>query len=477
MKDTLMKKIKYIIPLSTFLFIIPVQSLISQSNEKIKGNWLGTLRAQGLELRVVFRVSENEDGTLKATLDSPDQGAFDIPVDSAIYDEPNVRFVVKAAAGFYEGEFEGDSIVGTWTQSISLPLTLKRTENVEQPKRPQEPKPPFPYNEEDVSLENSEDALTLSGTFTFPKEGNLFPTVILVSGSGPQDRNEELLGHKPFLVLADYLTRNGIAVLRFDDRGVGKSSGNFSTATTEDFVTDVLAGVEYLKTRREVDKDKIGLIGHSEGGLIAPLAAVQSDDIDFIILMAAPGMPGKEILGQQTALIMRANGYEEEKIKRDVNVLSKMYDIIVNEKDTSAAKEKLRVEFDKSYMDLTDEEKKAMGDPDLFFNQRINSLLSPWFRFFLGYDPYKTLTKIKIPLLAITGEKDLQVPPKENLELIEKALKEGGNKNYRVAELKGLNHLFQEAETGSPNEYAKIEETISRIALTYITDWIKKITE
>ena len=477
MKVAQMKEIKYIILLSTFLLIIPAQLLFSQSNEKIKGNWLGTLRAQGLELRVVFKVSENEDGTLKATLDSPDQGAFDIPVDSTIYDEPNVRFVVKAVAGFYEGKFEGDSIVGTWTQSISLPLTLKRTESVEPPKRPQEPKPPFPYNKEDVLFENKEDTLTLSGTFTFPKEGNSFPAVILISGSGPQDRNEEVFGHKLFLVLADYLTRNGIAVLRFDDRGVGKSSGNFSTATTEDFVTDVLAGVEYLKKRKKVNEDKIGLIGHSEGGLIAPLAAVQSDDIDFIILMAAPGMQGKEILRRQTALIMRANGYEEEKINRDVNVLSKMYEIILNEKDTTVAKEKLKAEFDKSYADLTEEEKKAMGDPDLFFNQRISSLLSPWFRFFLGYDPYKTLTKIKIPLLAINGEKDLQVPPKENLELIEKALKEGGNKNYKVAELKGLNHLFQEAETGSPNEYAKIAETISPTALTFITNWIKKITE
>jgi alpha/beta superfamily hydrolase len=356
MKVAQMKEIKYIILLSTFLLIIHAQLLFSQSNEKIKGNWLGTLRAQGLELRVVFKVSENEDGTLKATLDSPDQGAFDIPIDSTIYDEPNVRFVVKAVTGFYEGKFEGDSIVGTWTQSISLPLTLTRTENVETPKRPQEPKPPFPYNEEEVSFANKKDALTLSGTFTFPKEGDLFPTVILISGSGPENRNEEVFGHKPFLVLADYLTRNGIAVLRFDDRGVGKSSGNFSTATTEDFVTDVLAGVEYLKTRKEVDKDKIGLIGHSEGGLIAPLAAVQSDYIDFIILMAAPGMRGKEILRRQTTLIMRANGYEEEKIKRDVNVLSKMYEIIVNEKDTTVAKEKLKAEFDKSYADLTEEE-------------------------------------------------------------------------------------------------------------------------
>ncbi len=470
-----MKNLKLKNFIIVFFFIIPVQSLFSQDNEKIKGNWLGTLKISTIELRIVFKVTENEDGSLKTTLDSPDQGAFDIPVDSTIYNEPNIRFVVLAVGGFYEGRFEQDSIVGSWTQGSSFHLTLKKTENIEPPKRPQEPKAPFPYNEEEVTIPNKEANLTLAGTFTYPKEEDSFPVVILISGSGPQNRNEELLGHKPFLVLADYLTKNGIAVLRFDDRGIGESTGDFSSATTKDFTTDVLAAVEYLKTRDDVDK--IGLIGHSEGGLIAPLAAVQSDNVDFIILMAGPGMNGKEILRLQTALIMRANGTDEKTITKDVEIAVKTYDIIISEKDSAVTVEKLREVFNVSYSEMPEEEISQLGDPDVFFNQQIKVILSPWFRYFLEYDPYPTLTKVNVPVLAINGEKDLQVPPKENLELIEKAMKEGGNENFKVAELKGLNHLFQEAETGSPNEYAKIEETISPAALNMISDWIKEITK
>ena len=236
-----------------------------------------------------------------------------------------------------------------------------------------------------------------------------------------------------------------------------------------------MAGVEYLKSRKEVNKNEIGLIGHSEGGLIAPLAAIESPDVDFIVLMAGTGIVGKELLKKQTALILRANGYDEEKIKRDTSVLSQMYDVIVDEKDTSIARKKLKEVFDKNYAELTNAEKKQIGDPNQIFNQQVKILLSPWFRFFLGYDPYPTLTKVKVPVLAINGEKDLQVPSKENLEMIKKALKKGGNKNYKVIELPGLNHLFQTAETGSPAEYSKIEETISPVALKTITDWIKEI--
>ena len=455
--------------------VVPFQTLLLQQKNKITDKWMGVLKISTVELRIVFKINENEDGSLKALLDSPDQGAFGISVNSVIYNDPNVKFVVPSVAGFFEGKFEQDSIVGTWNQGgSSLPLTLNRSGEIEPPKRPQEPEAPLPYIEEDVSYENKEAGLTLAGTFTYPENTDNLPVVILISGSGPQNRDEELLGHKPFLVLADHLTRNGIGVLRFDDRGIGKSTGDFTSATTEDFVSDAIAGIEYLKTRREVDQDKIGLIGHSEGGLIAPLAAVQHDDVDFIVMMAGPGMSGKEILRLQTALIMRAQGVDEESITKEVDLAMRLYDIVINEKDSLAARQKIWKVFDSRYAGMTEEEKTQTGNPDNYFNQQLNILLSPWFRFFLEYDPYETLTKVDIPVLAINGEKDLQVPPKENISLIEKALKEGGNKNYKVVELKGLNHLFQEAETGSPNEYAKIEQTISPEALNIITDWIKK---
>jgi pimeloyl-ACP methyl ester carboxylesterase len=476
-----MKSLKNISAMLLFI-IFSFQILYAQDNDKIKGSWLGILKISGIELRVVFRVTENENGSFNAMLDSPDQGAYDIAVDSVIFVDPYVKFVIASITGFYEGNFEQDSITGTWNQAgSSFSLVLKKTDNVEPPKRPQEPKPPFPYSEEEVFFENKEAGLTLAGTFTYPfasgEKDNSFPAVVLISGSGPQNRDEELLGHKPFLVLADHLTRNGIAVLRFDDRGVGKSTGDFSSATTEDFVTDALAGVEFLMTRKEVDKNNIGLIGHSEGGLVAPLAAVQSDDVSFIVLLAGTGIPGKEILRLQTELIMRANGTDEETIARDVNSSMVIYGILINEKDSITAREMIKAEFDRSLSEISEEEKNRMGDPDQYFNLQANILLSPWFRFFLKYDPYPILTKVRVPVLAIIGEKDLQVPPKENLEMIKKALKEGGNKNYKVEELPGLNHLFQNAETGSPNEYAKIEGTFSPGALDIISDWIKEIVK
>jgi uncharacterized protein len=461
--------------LLSFLFI-PLQILLPQE-ENLTGNWLGTLKISTVELRVVFKITKNETGSLKAVLDSPDQGAFGIAVDSVVFKDPYVKFTVPAVNGFFEGDFQQDSIVGKWTQGMPIPLVLKKSEEILPPKRPQEPKEPFPYTKEDVTYENKDAGLTLAGTFTYPENAINLPAVILISGSGPQNRNEELLGHKPFLVLADHLTRNGIAVLRFDDRGIGGSTGDFSKATTKDFVTDAIAGVEYLKSRKEVDKNKIGLIGHSEGGLIAPLAAVQDDNIDFIVLMAGPGMSGKEILRLQTALIMRVNGADEESIKSEVETSMEVYDIVINMKDTSAAKEKIRDLFEKRYSEMSEEEKAQLGDGEKYFNQQMKTLFSPWFRFFLEYDPYETLTKVDVPVLAINGEKDLQVPPEENLDLIEKALNEGGNENFITAKMEGLNHLFQKSETGSPGEYSKIEETMSPEALNLISGWIKEITK
>lgn len=458
------------------LTILPFQNILSRE-ENLTGSWLGVLKLGGFELRVVFKVTE-ENGELSALLDSPDQGAYGIFVDSVIYNYPDVKFVILAIAGFYEGKFEQDSIAGTWNQAgQSFPLVLHRSEEILPPERPQDPKPPFPYLEEEVTFENKDASLTLAGTFTYPENQDNIPAVILISGSGPQDRNEEFLGHKPFFVLADHLTRNGIAVLRFDDRGTGKSTGDFSSATTMDFVTDVLAAVEYLKTRTDISLGKIGLIGHSEGGLVAPLVSVESDDIDFIVLMAAPGMPGKEILRLQTELILKANGMNEDEIKKTVDINMKLYDIVLSEEDSSIAVKKLKEVFDESYSEMSEEEKNRIGNPDAYFQQQTRILLNPWFKFFLKYDPYETLTKVNVPVLAVNGEKDLQVPPKENLSLIEKAFKEGGNENYKIVELPGLNHLFQEAETGSPNEYSQIKQTIAPSALNLITDWIKEITK
>ncbi|MCU0413778.1 MAG: alpha/beta fold hydrolase [Ignavibacteriaceae bacterium] len=450
----------------------------SQTSFDLEGSWAGTLKISNVELRIVFNVIKDSSGKLLANLDSPNQGAYGIAVDDVIIKGDSIKFIVEVVKGFYAGKIYPDSlkISGIWNQGgMALPLDLRKTEKVEKPKRPQEPKAPFPYISEEIKFINPETGDTLAGTLTLPNDLGPFTAVILVSGSGPQNRDEELLGHKPFLVLADYLTQNGIAVLRYDDRGIGESTGDFRNATTEDFADDVLAAVEFLKTRKDINK--IGVAGHSEGGIIAPMVAVQSDNVDFIVLMAGTGIRGDSILILQTELIMKANSSDEATIKRDLGIYRQIYSILVSNNDEETIKLVLSAILDDSYKYLTEEEKAEVGTKDQMIEMQLNVLLGKWFRYFVKYDPYPTLTKVKCPVLAINGEKDLQVPPKENLSAIEKALIEGGNKNYKIVEMPGLNHLFQKSETGSPIEYGNIEETFSPDAMKVISDWILTVTK
>jgi hypothetical protein len=283
--------------------------------------------------------------------------------------------------------------------------------------------------------------------------------VVLITGSGPQDRDETLLGHKPFLVLSDYLTRRGIAVLRADDRGTAKSTGDFAAATTADFATDTEAGISYLKTRPEIDPHKIGLIGHSEGGIIAPMIAARNPDVAFIVMMAGSGVRGDDILVEQTEAIEEASGKSHEEAVKDATKEREVLNLVETEKDEAVLDKDLK--------------EKLSGDmPEAQAGATIKILSSPWFRYFLTYDPAVALRKVKCPVLAIGGEKDTQVPVKENLPAIRAALEQGGNKHFEVDELPGLNHLFQTAKTGSPTEYSAIEETISPVALEKIGKWI-----
>jgi pimeloyl-ACP methyl ester carboxylesterase len=283
----------------------------------------------------------------------------------------------------------------------------------------------------------------------------------LIPGSGPHDRDETLLGHKVFLVLADYLTRKGIVVLRVDDRGVGKSTGNLADATTADLATDAEAGVAYLKTRSEVDPHKIGLIGHSEGGLIAPMVAARNADVAFIVMMAGPGVPGDEILVEQVLLISEASGASHDVAEKNATAEREVVTLVKQEKDNAVLEKDLR-------------EKLAGKIPEAQIDPTIKQLTSPWVRYFIAYDPAPALRKVKCPVLAINGEKDVQVPPKQNLPAIRRALEEGGNQHAEADELPGLNHLFQTAKTGVPSEYSEIEETMSPAAMEKIASWILK---
>jgi pimeloyl-ACP methyl ester carboxylesterase len=429
----------------------------------IDGAWLGTLDAGAVKLHVVFHIMNTEDGLL-ATLDSPDQGAKGIPVTSVTRQAASLKLEVKSINGLFEGKISSDvsAIDGTWTQmGNSMPLTLKCVKDASElePRRPQNPTKPYPYREEEVAFDNKAAGITLAATLTAPPGKGPFPAVLLITGSGPHDRDETLMGHKPFLVLADYLTRKGIVVLRADKRGFAKSTGNFATATMVDFAADADAGVAYLKTRPEVDSHRIGLIGHSEGGVVAPMAATRNSDVAFIVMMAGPGVPGDEILPEQLILISEAAGKKPEDAEKDAAEERVVLALVEREKDHAVLEKELR-------------EKLSGKVPEAQLNMQIKSLTSPWFRHFIAYDPAAELRKVTCPVLAINGEKDLQVPPKQNLPVIRKALADARNNNFEVDELPGLNHLFQTAKTGALSEYAEIEETMSPVAMEKIASWI-----
>ncbi len=474
-----MKSLRYVFGLFFLLFICTTFTFSESFSKEddLVGNWLGKLKYQSIELRLVVRV-EIKDGKLTAFIDSPDQGAKDIPVSDIKINGDSVFVVSALIGGRFEGILLKDSLklVGVWKQGGgSFPVEMKKVEKVEGPKRPQEPKPPFEYNSEEVSFENVKDSITLAGTLTYPKDGSTFPAVVMITGSGAQDRDENIFNHKPFLVIADRLAKNGVAALRFDDRGVGKSKGKFVGSTSEDFAKDVLAAIEYLKTRKEINKDKIGLIGHSEGGIIAPMIASENQDISFIVLLAGPGITGDELILKQAQLIMETEGQKQEAINNSMNTNRKLYELAKSDADTSIINAKAKEYIREFYLTLSEEDKKTMPPEERFTQQQQKIISSPWFRYFLKYDPRPALEKVKCPVLALNGEKDIQVPPKENLSAIEEALKKGGNKKYRVIEFLGLNHIFQPCTTCSISEYATIEETFSPKALEIITDWIKDV--
>jgi len=458
-----------------FSLLLVSNSFSQENNFDLKGTWLGKLNIPGNTLRVVFNIAE-ENGHLKATLDSPDQGVNGIPVSKIDVTKDSIELEVDRIGGLYQGKIlaESNEMDGIWKQGGgTLPLVMKKTEKaIEMPPRPQEPKKPYPYKSEDVKIPNKKANINLAGTLTLPDTGSNFTAVVLITGSGPQDRNETLMGHKPFLVLSDYLTRHGIAVLRCDDRGTGKSTGNFSTATTKDFETDALAEVEYLKTRPEINPKKIGLIGHSEGGIIAPMAAVESSDVAFIVLLAGPGIKGDKLIDLQTKIILEKSGLGENYINNQEAFLEKIHKIIETENDSSKAVAMLNKAFDEYRSKLTDQEKEYPANTPKVFAETIKQLMSPWYKFFISYNPEPMLEKVKVPVLALNGSNDVQVPPKENLSAIADALTKGGNDNFEIVELPKLNHLFQTSESGLPAEYGKIEETFAPVALKTITNWI-----
>lgn len=449
----------------------------------LAGIWSGTLEA-GVELRLALRVKTLAGGGWSATLESVDQGVT-LPVDGILLDGATVAFEVRQVGGRFRGVINtgGSEISGEWSQmGARLPLLLKRTATAPAMIRPQEPKPPFPYDAREVSYANSAAGVKISGTLTLPRSGGPFPALLLITGSGPQDRNETIAGHKPFLVIGDHLTRHGIAVLRVDDRGVGGTSGSTAQATLEDLAGDVRAGIDYLKRQPEVDRARIGLLGHSEGGAVAAMVASASKDAAFVVLLAAPGVLGEQLLYAQGEAVARALGSGEPVIARQRALQQRLFALVKQGGDRNTLRARLQQVINQA--DEPAHERDAEGEHSQhelalrrIAGSQLDMLLAPGFRYFLTYDPRVALQSVKCPVLVLNGSKDTQVPAWQNLPAIEAALKAGGNSRHRVEEIAGVNHLFQSAKTGSVIEYAQISETIFPPVLDLVREWILGIVK
>lgn len=442
------------------------------SAQDISGTWKGALKVQGMELPLAFNISQTE-GTLTATLDSPQQNAFGIPIDETTFKNNELTIIQTQAGIEYKAILTDGVFKGTFKQAGQVfPLDLMKGEKVVKKDKPQEPKKPYPYASEEVTFENATAGnIKLAGTLTLPKDVKNPPVVILITGSGAQNRDQELLGHKTFLVLSDHLTRQGIAVLRYDDRGTAESEGDFSAATSFDFASDVEAAMTYLQTRSDlVDVDKIGLVGHSEGGLIAPIVAARNKKVAFCVLLAGPGVSGREILQTQSKRAAELEGIPAEDVATSQAIAVKIYDILGNYKGDTSKKQLLEL-FEEMKTKMTSEKAKAELT-DETIKAQLKMMTSPWMLAFIGYDPQTSLQKVTCPVLAVNGEKDFQVLPDLNLNAIEKGLKH--NKDVTIKQFKDLNHLFQTSETGALSEYAEIEETFAPIALNYVSQWINE---
>ncbi|KUO62858.1 hypothetical protein APF79_08905 [bacterium BRH_c32] len=462
-------------------FLISIESF---GQSKLIGDWEGLLNIGSKKIRILVHIQANENG-FKSTMDSPDQGAINLSLaDTEIKDDSlkisDAKLMIKIVGEYSpklerqnrssidEAKQQSDSIKALFLQGgAKIPINFGRSEIKEfSTNRPQTPKPPFPYKSEEVKFANEKaGGIKLAGTLTLPDNVANPPVAILISGSGAQNRNEKAFEHEPFLILSDYLSRNGIAVLRYDDRGTAESEGNFKTATSFDFSTDAEAALFYLQSRKDINTKKIGLIGHSEGGMIAPMIAARNPDVAFVVSMAGPAVPLDQLMLKQIEELALSENRSEEDIKKLLNLNQAIFNAVKENEDSMKAVSAIE--------SILDKENYANGNPDARRNITQRSM-SIWFRYFIKYIPFPTLEKVNCPFLAINGEKDKQVDAKMNLEMMRSAFSKGKNPDYSLIYLPGLNHAFQEANTGNVSEYRMIEQTMSPVALETITKWIKE---
>jgi uncharacterized protein len=469
-----MKKNRFfVLMLFLLIFMLPTSAQNLKFKNSLPGSWLGKIAVSTTEIRLVFNIKLNDRDSLVATADSPDQGAKNLPLGQVILNDDKLTIKAPLLKSEYKGTIINDTTInGTWSQSGgNYPLNIMKLRTAFTLNRPQEPKSKLPYLSEDVTFTNIKSNIKLAGTLTIPEGAGPYKAVIMITGSGGQNRNEEIHGHKPFLVISDWLTRNGIAVLRYDDRGVGKSQGSQLNTTSADYASDVEAAYDYLKNYSKINPKAIGLMGHSEGGLIAPIVASSNPTIAFIVSLSGPGVTGQQIIIRQSQEISRLSGVSEDNIKRSSETNKKLYAILRKEKDNKKAELKILA----TYKEILEKEKTPKEDVEkavIQFKASFGAESYMWWRYFLFTDPAVFWSKVKCPVLALNGEKDLQVSATENLPAIEKAVKSNGNKSVKIIKLPGLNHLFQHSNKGLPTEYSNIDETFSPEALKIISDWI-----
>jgi uncharacterized protein len=466
------------------IFVLTVLTIIFfySKAQKITGSWQGILIAGPQKLKVVFHVSRDSSKIYHSSFDSPDQGAFGIPCSVTNMKTDSLEMLIQSIHGGYRGKWDGqNNISGYFFQmGHNFPMELSRVpDTIVSLVRPQTPKPPFPYHSEDIEYDNPSSGIHYAGTITYPNSGGPFPAVLLITGSGQEDRDESIFDHKPFAVIADYLTRRGFAVLRVDDRQKGKSTGDLSKATTLDFSKDVETSLGELQKKKIIDQNKIGLIGHSEGGLIAAMVAAENEKLQFIILLAGPGLKGADLLAWQTQAIDLSMGVPEEIAVADKKLKSQIIQALLSTKDTS-------LQFDNAWKAFLAWKKNTKPEivsatgitTDTAARDVIRTYLEglnkPWMLYFLQTDPAVYLVKLKCKVLALNGSKDIQVVADPNLAAIDSALKKSGTKIYSAQKLPGLNHLFQHCKTCTLAEYGQLEETFSPEALQIMGDWLDK---
>lgn len=457
------------------LFFLLVLAASISLGQDIVGKWSGNLILPNGKLRVDFNITKS-DSSYSGSFDSPDQNAMGFSAKKVTYNAPNLSIEIPSIGASYQGVFDASTKMfkGHFSQAGNrLPLDLSFVVATESKKinRPQEPREPFPYKQQEVTFFNKKNGVTLAGTLSLPNGKGPFAAVVLVTGSGQQNRDEEIMGHKPFLVISDFLVRNGIAVLRYDDRGAGKSTGDFTNATTFDFAEDADAAIAFLKKHASINPKKIGIAGHSEGGSISVIEANRNKDVAFIVSLAGPTIQGSEILIMQNSFLLKDRKVDEKIIQQNEELLRKVYGVIIKENDT----EKVKTDIAALYkgMQASTPSSADQQKIDDAINRQVSGLTSPWTLGFIRYNPQDDIEKVKQPMLFLIGEKDVQVPAEPNVAALRSIIKNKGKRNISIRVIPNSNHLFQQCKTCNLSEYSSIEETFSPLALQIMCDWIK----